>query len=92
MPGLPESLRNTGSVTEALAQNGVPDYSRVWTKLTAKRAAGAVARVLLIPEGAPVLRTISLNIDARGAPVEYGRTWFHGDRAQLVVEGDAFGS
>lgn len=91
LPNFPDDLRDKVSVTAALAQNNVPDYSRAWTKLTAKRAVGAVARVLRIPDGAPVLRTISLNIDATGAPVEYGRSWFHGDRAQLLVEGDAPG-
>ena len=34
---------------------------------------------------APLLRTISLNIDADGKPVEYGRTWFSGDRVTLTV-------
>lgn len=88
VPDLPESLRAHGSITAALAENGVHDYSRAWTKLTAKRAIGPVARVLRLAEGAAVLRTISLNIDSLGAPIEYGRTWFHGDRAQLVVNGE----
>jgi len=90
-PNLPASLRKHTSVTAALAENGLLDYSRAWTKLTAKRAVGAVARVLRVTEGAPVLRTISLNVDAEGAPIEYGRTWFHADRAQLVVDGDISG-
>ena len=88
LPNLPESLRAHGSITAALAENGVHDYSRAWTKLTAKRAIGPVARALKIAEGAAVLRTVSLNIDSLGTPLEYGRTWFHGDRAQLVVSGE----
>ena len=46
MPDLPESLRVRGSITAALFENGVHDYSRAWTKLTAKRAVGPVARAL----------------------------------------------
>lgn len=88
LPDLPASLRAHSSITAALAQNGVQDYSRAWTKLTAKRAVGPVARALMMAEGAPVLRSVSLNIDSAEAPLEYGRTWFHGERAQLVVGGD----
>jgi len=84
-----EALRDSESITAALAANGVADYHRSWTQLTAKKASGTVARVLHLPENEPVLRTVSLNIDTTGAPIEYGRTWFHGERAQLVVEGDA---
>jgi len=90
LPDLCDALQTHQSVTTALAANGVTDYSRAWTRLTAKCAVGTVARVLHLSEGAPVLRTASLNIDANGVPVEYGRTWFHGDRAQLVVEGADF--
>lgn len=85
LPDLLESLRHNTSITDALAENGVTDYNRAWTKMTAKRALGPVARVLHVQDNAPVLRTISLNIDDNGAPIEYGRTWFHADRAQLVV-------
>ncbi|OUS07857.1 phosphonate metabolism transcriptional regulator PhnF [Rhodobacterales bacterium 52_120_T64] len=92
MPDLQQSLRTNISVTAALMENGVMDYSRAWTKLTAKRALGPVARVLHITDGAPVLRTVSLNVDAQGTPIEYGRSWFHADRAQLVVAGDAYDS
>ncbi len=87
LPDMIKSLGKCASVTKALAENGVSDYSRDWTKLTAKRAEGTVARVLHVPEGSPILRTVGLNIDAEKRPVEYGRSWFHADRAQLVVEG-----
>lgn len=90
LPDLPDALRTNESITVALTANGVADYVRTWTHLTAKRATGMIARVLQLSEGAPVLRTVSLNSDINGLPVEYGHTWFHGDRAQLVVKGDAF--
>lgn len=90
LPNLPDALRENESITAALAANGVADYSRAWTRLSAKAATGTIARVLHLPERSPVLRTVGLNIDADQLPVEYGRTWFHGERAQIVVEGDAF--
>ncbi|MEQ9676233.1 MAG: UTRA domain-containing protein, partial [Roseovarius indicus] len=56
-----------------------------WTRLNAKLATPTQALHLQLREGAPLLRTISLNIDADGKPVEYGRTWFSGDRVTLTV-------
>ncbi|MGR3315896.1 phosphonate metabolism transcriptional regulator PhnF [Roseovarius indicus] len=84
-PGLPDALTRLRSVTAALADQGLDDYTRAWTRLNAKLATPTQALHLQIREGAPLLRTISLNIDADGKPVEYGRTWFSGDRVTLTV-------
>ena len=86
LPGLAEAFAETGSVTEALARAGVADYTRRHTRLSAERASATQALHLQIPEGAPLLRAVAVNVDAAGRPVEYGRTWFAGDRVQLVVE------
>lgn len=85
-PGLPDALRATGSVTQALALEGLPDYTRASTRLSAERANTLQARHLAIAEGAPLLLAVSLNIDPAGRPVEHGRTWFAGDRVHLIVE------
>ncbi|MGS4944023.1 phosphonate metabolism transcriptional regulator PhnF [Meridianimarinicoccus sp. RP-17] len=85
LPGLPAALKHTTSVTRALAACGVPDYTRRATRLTAKTAKPVQARHLKIAEGAPVLRSVSVNIDPAGRPVEYGRTWFAGDRVTLTL-------
>lgn len=85
LPGLKEGLRATLSVTAALEREGVADYTRKSTELTAKRASPMQARHLRIPEGAPLLRAVSVNADPDGRPVEYGRTWFAGDRVMLTV-------
>jgi GntR family transcriptional regulator, phosphonate transport system regulatory protein len=87
LPGLPEALRATGSITAALAACGVADYTRARTRISAEPASASEARHLLCAEGAPLLRTVSVNVDADGRPVEYGRTLFPGDRVQLVVDG-----
>jgi len=84
-PGLLQALDATHSVTAALAAEGLPDYTRALTRLTAKRANATQALHLRIAEGAPILRTQSLNVDAAGTPVEYGHTWFAGDRVSLTV-------
>ena len=85
LPGLPEALERIASVTEALAACGVPDYTRVSTRITAKEANATQALHLQIAEGAPILRTVSVNADPDGVPVEFGRTWFAGDRVTLTV-------
>ena len=90
LPGLPDRLRETGSITEALAACGVTDYRRASTRLAAERATGAIARHLALPEGAPVLRAVSLNVDPEGRPVEHARTWFSSDRVEIVVDEESF--
>jgi GntR family phosphonate transport system transcriptional regulator len=86
-PCLPARFNETASVTAALAAEGLADYTRLWTRLTAERASPTQALHLRLPKGAPLLRSVALNVDPQRRPVEYGRTWFAGDRVQLVVEG-----
>ncbi len=86
-PDLLRDLEETRSVTSALELGGgVRDYTRAHTRLTAKRATGPQAVQLNIQEGDPILRTVGVNVDPDGRPVEYGRTWFVGDRMTLVVD------
>jgi GntR family phosphonate transport system transcriptional regulator len=88
LPGIEAALRDTASVTEALARCGVPDYTRASTRITALAATATQALHLRLAEGAPILRTESVNVDAQGRPVEYGRTWFAGDRVTLTLQDD----
>lgn len=85
-PDLLRDLEETGSVTKALELGQVRDYMRAHTRLSAKRATGPQAAQLNIAEGDPILRTVGVNVDPDGQPVEYGRTWFVGDRMTLVVD------
>jgi GntR family phosphonate transport system transcriptional regulator len=84
-PGLLAELDRSGSVTAALATCGVADYTRASTRLTAVAARATLALQLRLPEGAPILRSVAINHDAAGQPVEYGTTWFAGDRVELTV-------
>lgn len=84
-PSLPETLIRLRSVTAALAEQGVPDYTRASTRITAKLANPTQALHLQLTPGAPILRTISINVDASGRPIEYGHTWFAGDRITLTL-------
>jgi GntR family phosphonate transport system transcriptional regulator len=72
-----------------LAAEGLPDYTRAQTEITAKTANATLAAQLQIQPGAAVLRTVAINIDSGGAPIEYGRTWFAGERVALTLGAEA---
>ncbi|OUD08501.1 phosphonate metabolism transcriptional regulator PhnF [Marivivens niveibacter] len=83
-PNMATVVVDKSSVTEALKAQGVVDYTRASTRLTAVRATATQALHLQISEGDPVLRSTSVNVDLNGTPIEYGRTWFAGDRVTLT--------
>jgi GntR family phosphonate transport system transcriptional regulator len=84
-PDMTAQLAELRSVTAALKANNVPDYTRAWTRLTAKRASATQALHLRLTEGDPILRSVGVNVDADRAPVEFGTTWFAGDRVTLTL-------
>ena len=85
LPDLPALLDRHSSITAALAEHGIADYTRAETRLTAKRADAATALHLHLREGEPILRAIAINVGPDGVPVEYGHTWFAGDRVTLNI-------
>ncbi|MGH1355042.1 MAG: phosphonate metabolism transcriptional regulator PhnF [Thalassovita sp.] len=91
LPDLPDHLSHFKSVTKALHASGVSDYTRASTRLTAKTATATQALQLSISEGAPILRTVAINVDLQGQPVEFGHTWFVGDRITLVLDDQVAG-
>lgn len=88
LPNMCDALREEASITAALKVCGVADYTRLETRITAKLATATQALHLRISEGAPILRTTSISVDSTGEPVEFGRTWFAGDRVTLTVGGE----
>ncbi|AZL60264.1 phosphonate metabolism transcriptional regulator PhnF [Tabrizicola piscis] len=84
-PDLPEVLRAVGSITEALRACGLADYTRLETRLTAQVSDPVLAVALQVKAGAAVLRSVAVNVDGAGVPVELGTTWFAGDRVTLTV-------
>ncbi|MFC3088090.1 phosphonate metabolism transcriptional regulator PhnF [Tabrizicola soli] len=84
-PDLPASVRETGSITRSLAAAGLTDYTRAETRLTAQLADPVLAVALSVRPGAPVMRTVAVNVDPGGVPVELGMTWFAGERVTLTV-------
>ena len=87
----PDLLTRQGSITAALGLCGVADYRRVWTRVSAGRADPVTARHLQMADGAPVLKTVSLNRTAEGWPVEHAHTAFCADRVELLVDDKSLG-
>ena len=85
LAGFLQAMQRLGSITAALADQGVADYTRASTRLTAKLADAVQAGQLQVPQGAPLLRSITVNQDVGGIPIEYGVTHFVGDRVTLTV-------
>jgi len=85
-PNIMQALTETSSVTQALALAGVADYTRASTRLTAVRATATQALHLHVNEGDPILRSTGVNVDFAGVPVEFGKTYFAGDRVTLTLE------
>lgn len=85
---LPQAMARLQSITAALAEAGVPDYTRAATRLTATVADALQALPLQIAPGASLLRSVTVNVDALGNRIEFGTTWFVGDRVTLTVTPD----
>lgn len=87
MPDFLAAMEETSSVTASLAQCGVPDYTRHSTRISAISADALIALHLRLREGAAVLRTVAVNCDPSGRVVEYGTTYFAGDRVEVTLAG-----
>ena len=86
---LPEALeRADGRFSAALAEYGVSDYSRHWSRIGSTLPDAETARRLTINRQQPVLWVENVDVDGDGAPIKYGITHFAADRVQLYVEQD----
>ncbi|WP_245496295.1 phosphonate metabolism transcriptional regulator PhnF [Lichenibacterium ramalinae] len=83
-PGLVAALVETGSVTEALRREGLADYRRRETRVTAERLSAADAEHLSSSADGLVLVARAVNVDLSGRPVQALVTRFHADRTELV--------
>lgn len=84
LPGLSDAILRYESITLALRDQGVKDFAREWTHVSAHAASATQALHLRLSVGAPLIQTLSLNTDPDGHPIEYGCTWFSGDAVTLT--------
>lgn len=85
-PDIAASLRRTPSVTTALRANGVDDYVRASTIVSARHANAAESALLALDAGAIVLVTESLDAFPDGTPLQYLVTRFAAQRVRLDIE------
>jgi GntR family transcriptional regulator, phosphonate transport system regulatory protein len=85
-PGLLAALRSAPTITEALALEGVSDYRRRTTRVTARLPHPHEAALLETPRNRPLLVTENINVDQNGAVVEYGISRYPTPRVQIVIE------
>ena len=86
VPDLVAQFERWRSITKALQHSGIGEYSRAWTRITARLPQQGEAHLLRLSTTAPVLITESVNIESRGRPIEYGEACFASDRVQLIVD------
>jgi GntR family transcriptional regulator, phosphonate transport system regulatory protein len=85
VPGLARRYAETGSITAALRGNGIDDYVRASTMVSARHATAAEAGDLGLPAGSVVLVTRSLDTLTDGTPLQIGITRFAADCVELDV-------
>lgn len=86
LAGIADALGAGHGVTHALGVVGVRDYRRTATRLTARSADATQAAHLRVPSGAPLLLSEAISCDIDGQPVEFGQTWFAGERIALTLD------
>jgi len=85
-PTLPEIFGEVQSITATLERLGVGDYTRKITRVTARAARAADARLLQQAPNKPILLTEGINVDHDGRPVEYSVGRWACDRVQILFE------
>ncbi|MBB3949105.1 phosphonate metabolism transcriptional regulator PhnF [Aureimonas jatrophae] len=83
-PGIVQAYAETGSITEALKLEGLEDYRRRETRITAERVHPADAEHLAVPADSLVLVSTAVDVDPADRPVQAMRTRFPADRMELV--------
>jgi GntR family phosphonate transport system transcriptional regulator len=78
--------QKTGSITAAYGEQGLTDYIRESTQVTAVHAENADLADLELSPGAIVLVARALNADMDGTPIQYSITRFPADIVQLTIE------
>ncbi len=83
-PGIVGNFAETGSITEALLREGVADYRRRETRITAERLSASDATHLATAPDGLVLVARAVDVDLRGRPIQVLCTRFHAERMELV--------
>jgi len=86
--GLEDVVRETGSITAGFAAQGVADYVRHESRISARLPNAETAALMRQTVTRPVLLVTTVNTDPDDRPIELAETWFAGDRVTLTVNHD----
>lgn len=78
-------LRQTRSVTDALAAFGIDDFHRKSTSIVGRLPTAAEARLLRQLPSQPIFECQRLDVDEAETPIIFGITKFNCERVRLVV-------
>ncbi len=84
-PGLTRLIRTHGSLHAMLASHYGTSMHTGDESIETAPATPREAGPLRVDVGTPMLVVSRQNFDSEGTPVEFGRTWFRGDRVTLVT-------
>lgn len=84
-PELPKLLQNNPSLTQAWKDLEVVGVHRARTQIQAVTADSLLAQRLDVKSGSALLAMTSLDADGEGVAVEWGETWFVGQRMTLTL-------
>jgi GntR family transcriptional regulator len=84
-PGLTRLIRSHGSLHEILGSHFQTSLVMGEESIETAPATPREAGHLQVDVGTPMLVVSRQNFDVKGAVVEFGRTWFRGDRVTLVT-------
>lgn len=85
-PDMINAYSEAGSITDALTRQGVTDYLRKSTRVSARMPSREEAELLDQPTDRPVMVTESVNVDLDGTVIEFGQACFSGDRVHFLME------
>ncbi len=91
LAGIAAAFERLASITAALRELGVADYTRARSVISSRLPSQQEADALARPVTQPVLVVDYSNVDAAGLPVEAGCTLFAADAVQLTVGPDGWG-
>lgn len=85
-PRMAELVGRHHSVTKAFAAQGIADYVRISTEVSARLASAEEASYLHLSSSAVVLEALSINADLDGRRIQYSRTIFAADKISLKLD------
>ena len=89
--GLAKAFAETDSITAALERQGVTDYVRRSTQISAQHASAQDLHHLRLSPGAIVLVTVSINENFSGAAIQVAETHLNAALVDLIVAKDDVG-